>query len=268
MKTSTWLAVVCLAASLPTQAEIFKPIELKDQELATLRGRYVMPGRIVSFGVVMTTTWQNANGALIGATTAMQVQQNTIKPQFYVSMIDEKPSTSTSSQPSVANTSTNTNTNTGTNTGTGIVSGGNGLNSTEGVTQVVRAAGDKNTAYNNVDINVAKASQVDQPPVSQPQGQALTPGSTLVGNNDAGSLSVSSTNTGGVQLNIVANNNQGSTVQRLAQGGLMQNTTLLGSSNQVRNLTSLNVVLRDNVPTAGSVSGNLDQLKGLRTIGF
>ncbi|MFJ7793105.1 hypothetical protein [Pseudomonas sp. NPDC096950] len=257
MKTSTWLAVVCLAASLPTQAEIFKPIELRDQELATLRGRFVMPGRIVSFGVVMTTTWQNANGALIGATSAMQIQQNTVKPQFYVSMIDEKPGSSANSQSSNAIPAT----------GTGTVTGGNGLNSTEGVTQVVRAAGDNNTAYNNVDINVAKASQVDQAPATQPQGQALTAGTTLVGNNDAGSLSVSSTNTG-VQLNIVANNNQGSTMQRLAQGGLMQNTTLLGSSNQVRNLTSLNVVLRDNVPTTGSVSGNLDQLKGLRTIGF
>ncbi|WP_213938922.1 hypothetical protein [Pseudomonas sp. dw_612] len=257
MKTSTWLAVVCLAASLPTQAEIFKPIELKDQELANLRGRFVMPGRIVSFGIVMTTTWQNANGALIGATSAMQVQQSTIKPQFYVSMIDEKPGSSTSSQVAGANTGT----------GTGTVTGGAGLNTTEGVTQVVRAAGDNNTAYNNVDINVAKTSQVNQTPATQPQGQALTAGSTLLGSNDAGSLSVSSTGSG-VQLNIVANNNQGNTVQRLAQGGLMQNTTLLGSSNQVRNLTSFNVVLRDNVPTTGSVSGNLDQLKGLRTIGF
>ncbi|MNP67561.1 hypothetical protein D3C76_1634080 [compost metagenome] len=89
----------------------------------------------------------------------------------------------------------------------------------------------------------------------------------MVGSNGAGSLSVSSSGTG-VQLNIVANNNQGSTVQRLAQGGLMQNTTLLGSSNQVRNLTSFNVVLRDNVATASSLNGNLDQLKGLRTQGF
>lgn len=48
----------------------------------------------------------------------------------------------------------------------------------------------------------------------------------------------------------------------------MQNTTLLGSSNQVRNLTSLNIVLRDNAATAGSLNGNLDQLKGLRTQGF
>jgi hypothetical protein len=261
MKTPIWLAVVCLAASLPTQAQTFKPIELKDQELATLRGRYVMPGRIVSFGVVMTSTWQNAKGDVIGATSSMKIQQSTIKPQFYVSMINEKGTDSARSQ------------GTGASTGTGTVTGGSGLNTTEGVTQVVRAAGDNNTAYNNVDINVSKASQetvtqpTQQPQQAQQQGQALTAGSTLVGNNGAGSLSISSTGTG-VQLNIVANNNQGSTVQRLAQGGLMQNTTLLGSSNQVRNLTSFNVVLRDNVPTAGSVSGNLDQLKGLRTIGF
>ena len=245
MKTPIWLVVACLAASLPTQAQTFKPIELKDQELATLRGRYVMPGRIISFGIVMTSTWQNANGEVIGATSSMQIQQSTIKPQFYVSMIDEKGNGSARSQ------------------GTGTVTGGSGLNSTEGVTQVVRAAGDHHSAYNNVYINVTKASQA---PATQQQGQALAAGSTLVGANGAGSLSVASTGTG-VQLNIVANNNQGSTVQRLAQGGLMQNTTLLGGGNQVNNLTSFNVVLRDNV-TTGSLNGNLDQLKGLRTQGF
>jgi len=248
MKTSIWLAALCLAASLPTQAETFKPIELKDQELANLRGRYVMPGRIVSFGIVMTSTWQNANGEVIGATSAMQVQQSTIKPQFYVSMIDEKGTGS-----SRANSA-----------GTGSVTGGSGLNTTEGVTQVVRAAGDNNTAYNNVDINVTKANQA---PVAQPQGQALAAGSTLVGENGAGALSVSSTGVG-VQLNINAANNQGTSVQRLAQGGLMQNSTLLGNGNQVSNLTSLNVVMRENVPTAASLNGSLDQLKGLRTLGY
>ncbi|MCK8656930.1 hypothetical protein [Pseudomonas umsongensis] len=248
MKTPIWLAVVCLAASLPTHAELLKPIELNDHELASLRGRYVMPGRIISFGIAMTSTWQNANGEVIGATSSMQIQQSTIKPQFYVTMIDEKGYGSAHSQ----------------SVGTGSVTGGAGLNSTEGVTQVVRAAGDNNSAYNNVDINVSKANQA---PASQPQGQALAAGSTLVGANGAGSLSVSSSGTG-VQLNILASNNQGSTVQRLAQGGLMQNTTLLGSSNQVRNLTSLNIVLRDNAATAGSLNGNLDQLKGLRTQGF
>ena len=246
MKTPIWLAVACLAASLPTHAETFKPIELNDQELASLRGRFVMPGRIISFGIAMTSTWQNANGEVIGATSSMQIQQSTIQPQFYVSKIDQKGTGTSQSQ------------------GTGTVTGGNGLNSTGGVTQVVRAAGDYNTAYNNVYINVTKANQA---PATQQQGQALAAGSTLTGANDAGSMSVSLTGSG-IQLNILANNNQGSTVQRLAQGGLLQNTTLLGAGNQVRNITSLNVVLRDTVPTAGSLSGNLDQLRGLRTSGF
>ena len=246
MKTPIWLAVACLAASLPTHAETFKPIELNDQELASLRGRFVMPGRIISFGIAMTSSWQNANGEVIGATSSMQIQQSTIQPQFYVSKIDEKGTGTSRSQ------------------GTGIVIGGSGLNSTGGVTQVVRAAGDYNTAYNNVDINVTKANQA---PATQQQGQALAAGSTLTGANGAGSMSVTSTGSG-IQLNILANNNQGSTVQRLAQGGLLQNTTLLGAGNQVRNITSLNVVLRDTVPTAGSLSGNLDQLRGLRTSGF
>ena len=161
MKTPFWLAVACLAASLPTHAETFKPIELKDQELANLRGRYVMPGRIVSFGIVMTSTWQNAKGDVIGASSTLQVQQNTVKPQFYVSMIDEKGTGAAQSQSasSVA--------------GTGTVTGGSGLSSTEGVTQVVRAAGDNNTAYNNVDINVTKANQA---PVAQPQPGAPSGG--------------------------------------------------------------------------------------------
>ncbi|MBA6118945.1 hypothetical protein JET76_01455 [Pseudomonas putida] len=248
MKTALWLAAICLAASLPTQAQTFKPIELKDQELANLRGRYVLPGRIVSFGIVMTSTWQNANGEVIGATSSMQIQQNTIKPQFYVSMINEKGNGS--SQPQ--------------NPGTGTVTGGGGLNTTQGVTQAVRAAGDYNTAYNNVDINVSKGNEA---PAVQPQGQALAAGSTLVGANGAGSLSVSAAGSG-VQLDIVANNNQGSTMQRLAQGGLMQNATLLGAGNQVRNLTSLNVVLRDGPAAAGPMNANLDQLKGLRNSGY
>lgn len=248
MKTSTWLALMCLAATLPTQAETFKPIELKDQELANLRGRYVMPGRIVSFGIVMTSTWQNANGEVIGATSSMQIQQSTIKPQFYVSMIDEK-GTGTS-QP--------------TSNGTGTVTGGSGLNTTEGVTQVVRAAGDFNTAHNNVAINVTKGNQA---PTSSPQGQALADGSSLTGSNSAGSLNVSASGTG-VQMSIVANNNQGNTFQRIGQGGLMQNTTLLGASNRVSNLTSLNVVMRDSARTAGTMNVNLDQLKGLRNLGY
>ncbi|MCF4976299.1 hypothetical protein GIW65_28280, partial [Pseudomonas lactis] len=69
MNTSRWLTVLCLAASMPAYASSgFKPIELKDAEMAELRGRYVMPGRIISFGIVMSSTWTNAEGSNITGT--------------------------------------------------------------------------------------------------------------------------------------------------------------------------------------------------------
>ena len=85
MKMPIWLIAACLATSLPVQAaSAFKPVELKDQEMSELRGRFVMPGRIISFGVVMNSTWTSSNGDVIGAKTSMTVQ-STVEPQFYVS---------------------------------------------------------------------------------------------------------------------------------------------------------------------------------------
>lgn len=247
MKTSTLLVAACLAASLPAQAQVFKPIEVKDSELAGLRGRYVMPGRIISFGVVMNSTWQNANGDRIGATATMHVQQNTFKPQFYVSLINDK-GTGNSMTP-----------------GTGSVSGGSGLNNTQGVTQTLQAAGDYNTAYNNVSINVKESKTATAN--GTPSGQVLAGGSSISGSNGAGTLNISA-GANGIKMGINASNNQGYAVQSLAQGGLSQAAVLLGGNNVVSNMTQLNVVLRDNMPTAGALNCNLDQLKGLRISGY
>lgn len=249
MKTSYWLAAACLAASASGYANAgFKPIEIKDQELAELRGRYVMPGRIISFGIVMSSTWRNASGDLIGASASMQVQQATIKPEFYVSTIKEMGNGST---PEL---------------GTGSIIGGAGLNSSSGVTQSVRAAGDGNTANNNVAINVKEANQA--PALAPAQGQALLAGQTISGSNAAGNVAVSATGTGGVQMAIQASGNQGSALQQVASSGLLQNTRLLGSANVVNNLTQLNVVLNNNGRSAGALDCNLTQLGALRSIGY
>jgi len=86
MNIPYWLIAACIAVSLPAQAaSTFKPVELKDNEMADLRGRFVMPGRIISFGIVMSSSWTSRNGDLVGASTSMQIQSNTVKPQFYVS---------------------------------------------------------------------------------------------------------------------------------------------------------------------------------------
>ncbi|MDC7815326.1 MULTISPECIES: hypothetical protein [Pseudomonas] len=242
MKTSYWLAAACLAAALPAHAG-FKPELIQDQELSQLRGRYVMPGRIISFGIVMSSTWRNASGDLIGATTSLQIQQATIKPEFYVSTITQT-GDGTTPPP-----------------GTGNVIGGAGLASGQGVTQSVRAAGDGNSAYNNISINVTEANQA--PALAAGAGQALMSGQTITGSNAAGSVAVSALN-GGIQMAIQANGNQGSALQQVAQGNLLQNTQLLGNSNLVNNLTQLNVVLRNNGPSNGVLDCNLTTLDALR----
>jgi len=252
MKTSYWLAAACLVASTSGFANGFKPIEIKDQELAELRGRYVMPGRIISFGVVMSSTWRNASGDMIGASTSMQLQAATVKPQFYVSTYSQSGHGGSNSGSSHES-------------GSGSVTGGAGLTVTQGITQVTRAAGDGNSANNNISIDVKEASTA--PALVPGQGQALMAGQTITGSNAAGNVAVSATG-GGIQMAITANNNQGSAIQQVAQGGLLQNTRLLGNSNMVSNLTQLNVVLNNNGPSAGALDCNLTQLNALRTLGY
>ena len=247
MKTSYWVVTACLAATTSGFADEFRPIEINDQELAELRGRYVMPGRIISFGVVMSSTWRNASGDLIGATTSMRLQAETVKPEFYVSTIKHS---GKGGSP---------------NSGTGRVTGGAGLSTSQGITQVTRAAGDGNRSNNKIAINVKEASTAPAPVPSR--GQALIAGQTITGSNAAGSVAVSATG-GGVQLAITANNNQGSSLQQVAQGGLLQDTRLLGSSNVVNNMTRLSVVLDNKKPSAGALGYNLNQLTALRTLGY
>ncbi|WP_321862957.1 hypothetical protein [Pseudomonas paraveronii] len=247
MNTSRWLTVLCLAASMPAYASSgFKPIELKDSEMAELRGRYVMPGRIISFGIVMSSTWTNSVGDTITGKASMQIDKSTITPQFYVQTTGTK------------GTGTNQ------NTGTGTVVGGAGLGSGQGVTQSVRAAGDGNTAYNNVGISVtenglAPANRVES-------GQVLVAGGVVRGSSAAGDVAISAKD-GGLQMAIQANNNQGNSLQQIGGGNVLQGTVLTGNTNFVNNITQLNVVMGNSLNN-GALNCNLDQLKGLRTLGY
>ncbi|VVQ00767.1 hypothetical protein PS907_05313 [Pseudomonas fluorescens] len=248
MNTSRWLTVLCLAASMPTYASSgFKPIELKDSEMAELRGRYVMPGRIISFGIVMSSTWTNAVGDTITGKASMQVDSSTITPQFYVQ------------------TTGASGTRTNQNTGTGNVVGGAGLGTGTGVTQSVRTAGDGNTAYNNVGINVTENGFAPSNIVQS--GQVLVAGGTVTGDSAAGRVSVSANN-GGLQMAIQANHNQGNSLQQIGSGQVLQGTVLTGNTNFVNNMTQLNVVMGNNGLNGPALNCNLDQLKGLRTLGY
>ncbi|NWD91183.1 hypothetical protein HX846_31060, partial [Pseudomonas sp. K5002] len=140
-----------------------------------------------------------------------------------------------------------------------------GLGSGQGVTQSVRAAGDGNTASNNVNINV---NQNGLSPANVVQsGQALVAGQSVTGSTGAGQVTVSAAN-GGLQMAILANNNQGNSLQQIGAGNVLQGTVLQGNSNFVSNMTQLNVVLGNNGLNNLGQNLNLNQLRGLRPNGY
>lgn len=239
------LVATFLAASFPLHASnVFVPQELSDQELSQLRGRYVLPDRIINFGITMSSSWQNASGQVLGANVSMQVQQNMPKPVFNVQTYSRS---AKSTENSVAVGSSN-----------GQISGGNGLNSVQGVVQSTRSAGDFNSSYNDVDIEVSHGSTA--PALSgQPH---LTPSSSA---SEAGMVAVSPTS-GGFQLAINAKDN-GVSLQQLGAGGVIQRSDISSSSNRVENLAALNVMLRETSASADGLNCNWSQLNALRPAG-
>lgn len=256
MKTQLCVATICLVASLPLHATgLFVPAELSDQELSQLRGRYVLPGRIVNFGVTMASTWQNASGQVLGAKVNMQIQQNMPKPVFNITTFNEgnNDAAAATIAAGVSNSPATP------AQGTGQLSGGNSLNNVQGVVQTTRSAGDLNTSYNNLDIDVTHGNTAP----------AVMSGSQVVSRvqtSDAGTVRVSPMG-GGLQLAIDASG-QGASLQQLGAGGAVQRTDIYGSRNVVTNFAALNVLLKENMPTANGLNCNWNQLNNLRPTGL
>lgn len=243
MKFHVLLAAGCMVASISAQASNpLQPVELTDQELSQLRGRFIMPGRIVHFGVTMSSLWENANGQVLGGKVNMQVSEGMFQPQFNVSTIEANGDRSAPLA------------------GSGQVLGGDGLSSINGVTQSVRAAGDFNSAYNDFRINVTRG---DSAPASSGQGGSSLSGSIAT---NAGSVQISPSS-GGFKIAIDALG-QGNSLQQLGSGGLQQQANINGSGNAVSSLTTLDLILRDNGATIGQMKANWDQVGALRPSGY
>ncbi len=240
-KKSWWLAGV-FALSLPINAaSLFQPMEISDAELAQLRGRYVLPDRVIHFGVTMSTFWQNSAGQAIGAKVQLQVGGNA-QPNLYVSYTDQSGNGSAALP------------------GTGQVLGGNGLTQVQGISQSVRSAGDHNDALNDLSISIS--SSANELPVPVGQSWNGTTGFT----NDAGSVQIS-TLAGGLQLTLDAAG-QGIAQQQIGGGNVLQQASINSNLNSVRNLAALNVALRDRPLNIDLANCTWEQLKALRPTGY
>ncbi|WP_146114555.1 hypothetical protein [Pseudomonas sp. MYb185] len=246
-RTQAWLMICLVAFSLPTSAgSLFRAAELSDTELAQLRGRYVLPGRIIHFGVTMSSIWENSAGQSIGAGVSFQVDGQA-QPSLHVtdlsSMINDAGDGSVQRP------------------GAGQVIGGAGLTEVRGISQSVRSAGDFNDGLNNLEIVISHGGE----------GLASTPGaSPWEGTADfagaAGNLLVS-TQGGGLSIRIDAGT-QGAALQQIGAGKIVQQANFTGDMNTVRNLATLNVALREMPLGQGFANCTLEQLRALRPVGY
>lgn len=235
MKLKTWMLASLLLPAIPVSAaSLFQPVEISDAEMANLRGRYILPEGIVHFGVTMSTSWRNSSGAIIGSRVELSVN-SLAKANLTVSMID---GAGDGYSPS---------------TGTGQVIGGQGLNNVQGISQSVRTAGDYNSGENYVDVHISRSPGQ----TFSTEGQSW--GGPQQFQNEAGTVQVSSVN-GGLQMQLEANQNQGVASQSIGRGGIAQQANIRGAMNQVHNLTSLNVAMRENPAARQRVYCSLTQL--------
>lgn len=247
MKSFAWLAGCLVALSLPASAgNPFRAVELQDDELAQLRGRYVMPGRIIHFGVTMSSIWENSAGQTVGAGVTFQLDEQA-QPSLHITQLTPQ--------------GEDQNTGGAVIPGNGQVVGGAGLTGVQGISQSVRSAGDFNEGLNNLEIIVTKGadSPAQSPDATPWNGQASFVGA-------AGEVLVSTRN-GGLQIHLDAGA-QGNALQQIGGGNITQQANFSGNLNTARNLATLSVALRD-LPLGQDLANcTLEQLRALRPGGY
>lgn len=242
MNTRNWLIAGLIGFSLPaTAGTIFQPVELSNAELSQLRGRYVLPDRVIHFGVTMNSVWQNSSGQALGAMVSLRVDGGA-QPSLHVSFIDQ-PGNGTA----VA-------------AGTGQIIGGAGLNNIDGIVQSVRTAGDFNDAQNDLSIVVTQGNGTLAPAV----GESWNGGGTF--SSDAGNVVVRN-HAGGLQIALQASG-QGTSHQQIGGSGISQQANISGGLNMVRNMAALTVALRDRPLGLDLANCTWEQMQALRPTGY
>jgi hypothetical protein len=202
-------------------------IELSDEALMHMRGKFISAGEMRYFGVEMVTYWQASTGELIVATANLSVDFTESNPQigFMPTITVQQKNAVTSASPEVNNNS--------------VVTGGDGLNDVTGVVQNIQVAGVSNGVTNTIGLTVEASSaptHIGLPLISGSQSLSkVTPNGTTV-NVDL------SNNQMGVAVTVP---NQGLTMQHIrstATGGQVQQSAQVGGNlNQIRNLINLNI---------------------------
>ena len=222
--------------------------EVSDDDLAGMRGRYIAPNQILSFGVQMSTTWQTPGGGIVSTVTFQ------VNPQFQPTItVETRPQAASTPQPQAGATSPSSS----------VVTAG-GIGNVAGVTQTIQTAGNSNDAANNIQLNLTSSPQaapanangntiVITGPGRYAQTQGNTKTTVVLDNN-------------GLALNLSMPGG-GSALQQVGSQGLRQSVQIISDLNMVRN--SMVAIAQLKTPMLGTetLGRTLNSLQGLSKTG-
>lgn len=225
----------------PDVAALTQGQPIPDAQMAHMRGRYLAPGGVVSFGINMVSEWTSPDGERLtaGATADIGLGANG-RPTLSFT-----PNLTVWSPPSGAPAYVAP--------GTARVAGGNGILSVAGVGQSIQVAGNSDSVGNDAAISIEAGGIA-------PQAGAQHSAGTRTLTSPTGAVVSAGLGSGGMDVSIVVPN-AGRALQRLGATNFVQQAQVSGDLQQVENMTTIQLRLASLDALRGSTSFN-------RTVGL
>lgn len=235
-------------------------IELTDEELGSLRGRYIGGNQITYFGVEMYTQVTSASGQITtaGLNFSADISSTGIRPTVTIYHASAAGDGSTSATGNVASINSA------------------GVNNINGVSQSVQVAGNLNTASNDLGVDISSSPGDPDSLFANFNGTRLSldgPGTQSI-SGDAGTMTTYSLNKTGFGYTVVlpgdievSQNVRNAALNQA--NGISQQVQISSSQYQVNNVT--NIVARQQQVVNGLQRPELDtalsSLRGLQSTG-
>lgn len=223
--------------------------EIPDSALSHMRGRGILNGQLVQFGIEMFSKWRTDNGNRLSAGATMVVNHLNGTPQ-----VSFQPHLSFSTDGTISPSPGGA---------TQSAQGGDGIQNVNGVGQSIQIAGNSNSISNSANLTVT-ADPVTTAPGSGNQGSQTISGpgnSTLSATLDNGGMGVSISTPQGQAMQQIRGNSFGHTNVT----GLVQMVQATGNMQQIENVMNLRVQLQSlaSLTQQSNFNQTLNTLRGL-----
>lgn len=231
-----------------------KAVEVPDEMLGSLRGRFLDGGKIVRFGVEMVSSWQQQTGETLRAALKLDVGlANPARPTVSLTptLAVDKPAVAVMAPAS-----------------TGTVSG-EAAHNVSGISQSIQLAGDGNRVVNDATLTIATAATEAVTPLPTPPPGGADTRTEL--RTDSGAVLTTTADKG--KLTVAIRTPSGQSIQQIRDAaagrgaGALQMVQVAGDGQQIHNTLNMMVGLRP--AAAGQVPVSLRQtLFSLRGLPF